>query len=698
MKKKLLLSGAAALGLCAPQFAYAQGESHEHGDDEIIVTGTPIAHPEHESIIAADVLTKEELASRGEASIGELLRREPGVSSTFFGPAASRPIIRGLGGDRISVLDAGIGSIDASSVSDDHAVAVEPATAERIEIVRGAATLYYGSSAAGGVVNVFDGRIPDNVPEGGVDGALRTSLSSVNDAVEAAGGFDALVGKFGDTSFVFHGEGYYRDTDDYEIPGFAESERLRAAEEAEEDHEDEEHHDHEEEEEAFGAVPNTAITAKGGAVGGSLIFPDGFIGVSAKISRSLYGVPGHHHHEEEGGDELEEEGEESVRIDLEQERYDLMGELNKPFLFIDTTKIRFGYADYTHQELEGADIGTTFNNTGYEGRIEFLEKEFGNFRGASGFQYKHRNFEAIGDEAFTPPNITDQFGVFTVREYETGNWHAQVAGRYEHTDIEAESVGLSRSFDAYSVSAGAGVEPTDNLFLGVNLLRTQRAPAPEELFSDGAHLATNAYELGDPTLGKETSRGVETTLHGEYGRLGFTVNGFYTDYKDFVALIPNGDDVDGLPVFEFVAHDAVFKGFEAQVDADLFSAAGFDVAARAQVDYVRAKFKDTGDVPRIPPLRTILGLEATSSHFDLRGEVEIAAEQDRIADYELPTDGYTLVNLAATWRPGGEDHGLSVQLRADNVTNEEARLHTSFLKDVAPLPGRNLKLTLRGEF
>lgn len=700
MYKKLLLSGAAALGVSAPISAFAQDE-HGHMDDEIIVTGSPIAHPEHESIIAASVLTGEELASRGEASIGQLLRQEPGISSTFFGPAASRPIIRGLGGDRISVLDAGIGSIDASSVSDDHAVAVEPATAERIEIVRGAATLYYGSSAAGGVVNVFDGRIPDSEPDGRIDGAVRASVNTADNSEEIAGGFDALVAKAGDASIVFHGEGYYRNTDDYEIPGFAESAAMRAAEE-EEEHEDEEDHDeHEGEEEAFGFVPNTAMESKGGAAGASLIFPDGYMGVSAKISRSLYGVPGHHHHEEEeGGEEEEHEHEEEgVAIDLEQERYDLMGEFNKPFLFVDTTKIRFGYADYTHQELEGDEVGTTFNNKGFEGRIEFIEKEYGNFRGASGVQFKHRNFEAIGDEAFTPPNITDQFGVFTIREYEAGNWHLQAGGRYEHTKTEAETVDLSRTFDAFSVSAGLGVAPTENLFLGVNALRTERAPAPEELFSNGPHLATNAYEIGDPTLGKETARGVETTLHGEYGRLEFTVNGFYTDYKDFVALVPNGEEEDEIPVFEFVAADAVFKGFEAQADADLFTLAGFDVSARAQVDYVRAKFKDQGGaVPRIPPLRSILGLEASSSFIDVRGEVELAAKQDRIADYELPTEGYTLVNLSATWRPTGEDSPVSVQFRADNVTDEEVRLHTSFLKDVAPLPGRSFKIALRGEF
>ncbi len=684
MYRKILLSGAAAAGLCAPQFALAQ-EEHGHADDEIIVTGSPIAHPEHESIIAASVLTGEELASRGEASIGELLRRQPGVSSTFFGPAASRPVIRGLGGDRISVLDAGIGSIDASAVSDDHAVAVEPATAERIEIVRGAATLYYGSSAAGGVVNVFDGRIPDSTPENGIDGALRTSLGSVDDSVEAAGGFDALLGKVGGADLVFHGDGYYRKTGDYSVPGFAESSILRGLE-AEDAGSDAE-------EEAFGVVENSNIVTKGGSVGGSLIFDDGFFGVSGKVTNANYGVPG-------GGHQHEEESEEeAVRIDLEQKRFDVMGEFNKPFLFIDTTKIRFGYADYTHRELEGLETGTIFNNEGYEGRIEFLEKEYGAFRGASGIQFKHRDFEAIGEEAFTPPNITDQVGFFTIREYETGNWHAQVGGRYEHTNTKANSVGLNRSFDAFSVSAGLGVEPNEALFLGVNLLRTERAPAPEELFSNGPHLATNAYEIGDPALGKETSRGVETTVHGEFGALAFTINGFYTDYKDFVALIPSGGEIDELPIFEFAARGAVFKGFEAQLESDLFTIGEVEVSARAQLDYVRARFKDgAGDVPRIPPLRSILGLEANSPYLDLRGEVEIAADQNRIAASELRTDGYTLFNLAATWRPGGENHRLSIQLRADNVTNEEARLHTSFLKDVAPLPGRNFKLTFNGAF
>ncbi len=525
MQRKILLKGVAALAVCAPLSALAQEAEHRHSDDEIIVTGSPIAHPEHESIIASSVLTEDELAARGEASIGELLRREPGISSTFFGPAASRPVIRGLSGDRISVLDAGIGAIDISAVSDDHAVAVEPATAERIEIVRGAATLYYGSSAAGGVINVFDGRIPGEVPKGGVDGALRTSVATADESVEAAGGADIRLGKLGAADLVVHLDGFYRNTDDYEIPGFAESAVLRALEPPATPGSGEE--------EISGVVENSDLETKGGSFGGSLIFSDGFIGISGKRTRSNYAVPGSE--------------EERVRIDLEQDRYDLMGEFNNEFLIFESVKLRFGYADYIHQELEGAEIGTTFKNEGYEGRVELMEKEFGGFRGASGFQFKRRDFEAIGDEAFTPPNITNQYGVFTVREYERGEWHYQVSGRYERTEMESKSVALVRSFDAFSFSGGVGVEPNDNLFLGLNILRTERAPAPEELFSNGPHLATNAFEIGNPSLDKEIARGVETTFHGELGRVTLTVNGFYTDYKDFIALIPNGVEEDGFP-------------------------------------------------------------------------------------------------------------------------------------------------------
>ncbi len=680
MRKISLLTGAAYIVMLVPSFATddAVGPPHTHGDDEIIVTGSPLAHPEHESIIAASVLTEDELFERAASSIGELLRREPGVSSTFFGPAASRPVIRGLGGDRISVLDAGIGSIDASATSDDHAVAVEPATADRVEIVRGAAILFYGSSAAGGVINIFDGRMPDSVPEGGVDGGLRWSYGTVDDSIEAAGGGDVHLGKLGGADLVIHGDGFYRETEDYDIPGFAKSARLRETQAASGPAEPG----------AFGVVENSDLESKGGSLGGSLVFDNGFLGVSGKVLRSNYAVP--------SGPSSDEAG---VRIDLEQDRIDLMGEVNGDFLIFQTAKLRVGYADYIHQELEGTEIGTTFTNEGVEGRFELIEKEFGGFRGADGLQVKYRDFAAAGDEAFTPPSETTQIGLFTVREYETGSWHIQIGGRYEHTDYDEKLNGRSLSFNGFSVSGGLGFEPAENLFFGINLMRTERAPAPEELFSDGPHLATGAFERGDDTFDKEIARAVETTLHGEFGPISATVNGFYTDYKDFVALVPTGAIEDDLPVFQFVARDATFKGFEVQVEADLFSLGVFDVTGLAQSDYVRAKFSDGGgDIPRIPPMRGLIALKASSPHLDLKGEVELAAEQDRNAAFELATDGYAVVNLSAIWRPGGEKDGLSVQLRADNVTDEEARLSTSFLKDTAPLPGRNIRVALRGTF
>lgn len=699
MFKKALLGSIAACAL-TPLSAYAQENDHDHLDDEIIVTGSPLGHPEHESIIAASVLTEDDLAQLSPASIGELLRREPGMSSTFFGPAASRPIIRGLGGDRIRVLDSGIGSIDASSVSDDHAVAIEPAQAKRVEIVRGPASLYYGSSAAGGVVNVFDGRIPDSVPEDSIDGALRIGLGSVDDSVESAGAFDLLLGRIGGAALVLHGEGAFRRTDDYAIPGFAESARQMALEEAEGPEEEGE------EEEAFGILENSDLETKNGAIGASLVFEDGFIGVAVKTTRANYGVPGAHHHEEhdeEHGDGVEhdeegEEEEETVRIDLEQERIDLMGELRKDFLIFQTAKIRFGYGDYVHQELEGDEIGTVFANEGHEGRLELVEKEFGNFRGATGFQYRHRDFSAIGDEAFTPPNVTDQFGLFTVREYELEKWHVQVAGRYEHTDVEAATVGLQRDFDTFSISSGIGFEPNENVFLGVNGFRTERAPAPEELFSDGPHLATNAFEIGDPDLGVETALGVEATFHADFGPLSATVNGFYTDYDDFVALLPNGLEEDELPVFEFIARDAKFRGFEAELEATLIEAGDLTLLGNAQIDYVRASFAGGEDVPRIPPLRVITGVAAKSTYVDLSAEIEIAAAQNRTSSFELATDGYEAVNLGLTFRPMGDRGGPSILLRAQNITDEEIRQHTSFLKDVAPMPGRNFQIALRGAF
>ncbi len=706
MYRNFYLSGAAALAL-VPVCANAQDEERFDGDDEIIVTASPLERSIEETIIGTSVLKDEDLQRRIANSIGETLRREPGISSTFFGQGASRPIIRGLGGDRIRVLDAGIGSIDASATSPDHAVAVEPATAERIEIVRGTSMLLYGSSAAGGVVNVFNGRIPEERPEGGVDGALRIGRSTVDNGVEASGGFDVELGQFGDGAIVFHGDGFYRDADDYDIPGFAESARLRALEEAEEEEEDE---DHEEEEEVFGTAENSAFKTKGGSAGLSWVFDNGFFGISGTAIDTDYGVPGGHGHEE-GEEEEEEEGEEheeeegGVTINLRQRRLDLNGEIESDFALFQKAKIRIGYADYEHAEIEpSGEVGTLFTNEGWEGRLELIDKPMdafgGQINGAVGFQFRLRDFSAVGEEAFVPPTNSDQYGVFALKELTNGPWRFEIGGRYEHTSHTVEETGFSRDFDGFSVSGGVGFKATEELFFGVNGFRTERAPSTEELFSNGPHLATDQFEVGDPTLDEEVGRGVEATARYSTDRFALSINGFYTSYKDFIYEIETGEEEDGLPVFQFLAADATFRGFEAQAEAELFRFGSFDVHGDASLDYVRATVDVTGNenLPRIPPLSGLVGLEARSEVVDLRLELEYAAEQEDTADFELPTDGYEVLNAFVTLRPFPTARGLSLQVAGYNLTDEEVRLHTSFLKDLVPLPGRNFRVSLRGEF
>ncbi|MEQ8935207.1 MAG: TonB-dependent receptor, partial [Amphiplicatus sp.] len=654
--------------------------------DEIIVTASPIGRTVEETIIGTSTISGEELQRRLENSIGETLRREPGVSSTFFGPGASRPVIRGLGGDRIRVLSSGIGSIDASATSPDHAVAVEPATAERIEIVRGAGMLLYGSSAAGGVINVFDGRIPSEVPEGGVDGALRIGGSTVDGGVEAAGGFDLTLGKVGAGDLVFHGDGAYREANDYRIPGFAESEILRSMEEEEggEEHE---------EEEAFGKVGNSAFETKSGAAGLSWIFDNGFIGLSGSATDTVYGVPAPHEHEEDEDHEDEEhehEEEGGVSIDLRQRRLDFNSEVDGDFFLFRKAKLRVGYADYEHAEVEpSGEIGTLFTNQGWEGRLELVDKTVGalggDHNGAMGFQWQFRDFAAIGEEAFTPPTKSSQYGVFALKELSLGPWRFELGGRYENTVHRVVETGFERSFDGFSLAAGVGFKPSDALFFGVTGSRTERAPSIEELFSNGPHLATNAFEVGNPDFNEEVALGVEATGRVTFDRFTFMLNGFYTSYDDFIFEQQTGEEEDGLPVYQFVAADAAFRGFEAQMKADLFQIGRFDIHGDAALDYVRATTKGQADndLPRIPPLSALVGLEANSERLDLRGEVEFAADQDDIADFELPTEGYAVVNAFVTLRPFVRASGLSFQLAASNLTNEDARLHTSFLKDIA---------------
>lgn len=686
MSKYLLATGPAALlslSLLVP--AYAQDSAPF--EDEIIVTGSPLARSVDEAITGVSVLSGEDLARRLSSTIGETLKSEPGLSSTFFGAGASRPIIRGQGSDRVRVLTNGIGSIDASSASPDHAVAAEPAQAERIEVLRGAGVLRYGSSGSGGIVNIIDGRIPDMMPDG-TEANFRMSGSTVDSGFEAAASVDQALGN----NFALHLDGTIRDANDYRIPGFAESAAFRAEEEAEhEDHAEEDHDDHDEEAEIEGRLPNSFVESQSATVGLSWIGERASFGAALHRFESDYGIPGGHDHahEDEDHDDMGEE-EDGVTIGLRQTRLDVNGQIEMDGFF-EKLQVFGGYADYTHTEFEGPGVaGTVFTNEGYEARAELIQAERGNWSAAHGVQIRHRDFAAIGDEAFVPPTTTQQYAAYTFHELERGDLHIEGAGRIELTNQSDDLLGRDVDFTALSVSVGADRHMSDAIRIGGTLFRSERAPSTEELFSNGPHLATDAFEIGDATLGKEVSTGGELAIrHRENGH-SLTLNLFYTDYEDFIFQSETGAEQDGLAVFQFTAADAEFYGLEVQGALDVYTGATWSVAVDGLAEYVRATTA-AGDLPRIPPLSVLAGIEARTDALSLRAEVDWNDDQNRTAVFERPTDGYTLVNLFSSYSFGND---VTFSLGVNNLLDQDARQHTSFLKDQVPLPGRNLRFTV----
>jgi iron complex outermembrane recepter protein len=654
--------------------------------DEILVTASPDARSRYEVAQPTSVLSDEELQERLQPTLGETLNKEPGMSSTFFGPGASRPVIRGIGGDRIRVLESGVGAGDASATSPDHAVSIDPFLAESIEVLRGPATLLYGSSAVGGVVNVIDSRIPSELPGEKLAGTVELRGGSVADE---RGGAAQLSGGAG--RLAWHVDFLKRETDDYEIPGFAESQAFRDAEEGEGE-------EGEEEAEAFGLVPNSATETESGAVGLSYIGGKGFLGVSVSALDTLYGIPGGHHHEEGEGEEPEEEA--AVRIDLEQRRYDLRGGVTQAFGIFRGANVRFGLTDYEHTELEGEEIGTLFTNESWEGRVELLQNRVGALSGSVGIQALSRDFEAIGEEAFVPPTQTDSQAVFAFEEVERGDWRWQFGARYERQDVTAETTGVNdRSFNGLSGSFGLVYQPGEDYSLGISLARSTKLPNAEELFSNGPHIATNAFEIGDPDLDEETSLGLDVTLRKVSGPLTGEITLFANRFDDYIFEQARGDEEDGLPVFQYIQRDAEFRGAEISGVWELFHGEPNHLDVEVGADFVRAELRDTGEpLPRIPPRRYRLGLHYRGDKLQGRIEGIRTEEQDRVSRLELPTEGYTLLNATVGYRFFTSRAVYDVLLRGTNLTDEEARNHVSFLKDLVPQPGRDISLSLRVSF
>jgi len=662
--------------------------------DHVVVSAHPYGRPAHEIAQPTHILSDLHLDQHQATSLGELLASEPGVSSSYFGPGASRPIIRSLGGPRVAVLENGTDTIDASVVSPDHAVSLDPLLIERVEITRGPAALLQGGSAIGGAVNVITHRIHQNMPEAPLVGRVEGRFGTGND--ELSGG---LVLEGGVGSIAWHLDAFRRTTQDVAIPGFAESAYLRALEAAEEEAHEEEAG---EEEEAFGFIPNTSVESSGGGLGISWISRQGFIGFSATGFDSLYGIPpgahAHETHHEEAAAEPEEE--EFVSIDLNQRRLHLEGEWRPESTGWQALRFKATQADYKHIELEGDEIGTVFTNTGYDIRVDALHREWSGLKGAIGAKLSSSDFTAVGAEAFLPPSTTDTFAVFFFEEFEQDQTLWQFGGRSEWQDLNVND-GTNRTASGRSLSASLGWvhELANGWSLAASLAHAERLPNTQERFADGPHIGTNSYEIGNPNLTNEVSRGVDLTFRRELGFVSGEATVFGNRFDGFIFEKPNNTEIDELPVYEFVQRDAEFYGVEVQGTFHLHQSDRGHLDFTVGGDLVRAQnVTDGTDLPRTTPARARLGLDWQRDAWRAGSELGYTFDQNRTAPGEIGTASHSLWSAYLGYRWIASAVTWDLLLRGTNLTDSEARLHTSFLKEVAPLPGRNLALSLRASF
>ena len=666
VSRAALLSAAGWTALAGA--AAAQDAPRTAALDDIIVTGTPFGVTDRASLLAVEVLNEEDLAVAPASTLGDLVNGLPGVRSTNFAPGASRPVIRGLSGPRVQVLTNGLGMIDASSVSPDHQVAVDPAEARRIEIVRGPSTLVFGGSAIGGVVNIIDDRIPTEPAEGGLEGHLSAQASTVDDGTSFGGRLKANAGPL-----VFTVDAFTRSASDYDIPVFPESQRLL-------DEEGEEAGDER-------TVENTFVELDQYGAGVSWVGSRGYIGASVKHVETTYGVPGHAHEPDPLDPDAEEE---TVSIGLEQTRYDVRGELTFDAGPFSAARLSAGWADYAHTEFEGDEVGTRFFSEGYEGRFELIQRERDGWQGVVGVQLLDRTFDAIGDEAYVPRTEIAEQGLYTVQRFDRGGLGFEGGLRLDNRSLE--SLAGERDFTNVSASAGAFFRPSAPLFLGLSVARNERAPSEVELFAEGAHVATGAFEVGNIDLDSEVATSIEATVHYASGPFEFDLHAYHASYDGFIDLRPTGlEDPDSeLPIFEYVQTGATFRGFEAEASYRLWADGERSLDLTGAADWVRAS-TDLGPAARIPPWSATAGLDWTSRLFDVGLEVRHVAEQDRTTAFELPTDSYTMVNLKGAVRPFA-DRNVVLFAEAANLTDTEAREHASFQKDIAPQPGRSLRV------
>jgi iron complex outermembrane receptor protein len=669
-------------------------KAHPDEDQAIVITGTK--RPAGDVLGNVSVVDTEELTHDLKPSLGDTLSDMPGVSSTSFGPSASRPILRGEQGERAPVLIDGISSLDLSATDPDHAVTINPLTAERIEVLHGPGALLYSSSAIGGVVNVIDTRIPRHLPE---DVDVDAMLNFGSAAKERSGnvGIDVPLGGH----FVAHADGAYSKYDDLHVGGFLLSKPLREQALASSDPDIR----------ALAALkdklPNTAGRTDDIAAGLAYVDGDLNVGLSYSHHDAKYGVPIRF--------SLDPAIEPEVpTIDAHQDRGDARVNIpiGGPFKLFE---FRGGISKYHHSEIEeDGEVGSRFFSDGGEMRADVVQNERGGWGGTTGVQYVSQGARIRGDEKYLPDSLKRNFGLFTLQTIQSGKVRFEGAARVDFASLHADedegiaetveetgedspvgSATLRRNFTAVSASVGANYD-LDGWRAGVSLSHSERAPGIDELFSFGPHGGSAQFLIGDPELKIEKSNGVELSVHRTTGPIHVQGSVYYSRYSNFIFEAPTGEIEDNnLAVYEYRQAKAKYYGFEVESDMKFGKALGIDWGGELVADAVRAKIDGFGNAPQIPPFRILAGLTGTRGQVDGRVEVEKVSAQHRNAPNETPTPGYTMVNASFDWHPFAANPELTLSLTANNIFDVNARRATSELKDYAPLAGRDVRLSAR---
>lgn len=635
--------------------------------DKVVVTGNPLKS----QVLAqpSDSLGGDQLVLTRAANLGDTLQGLPGVAATNFGPNASRPSIRGLDGDRVRILSNSGASVDASNLSFDHGVAIDPLVIDKVEVLRGAAALLYGGNAVGGVVNTLDNRIPRTLIDG-LSGAAEVRLGGASRDRSGALVLDGGSGQ-PHAGFGWHVDLSGRDAGDQAAPRFDSEGESRTS------------------------VRNSAARSHGGAVGGSVFFQGGFAGVSVDDFHTNYGTT----------------AEEDVTIRMQRQRLATAGEWATADGPIHRISWQLSRNRYEHQEVEGTgEVGTTFKSTGTDGRVEVehaaIQTPWGPVKGLIGLQTEALDFSALGEEAFVPSTRTRNTGVFLLEQARLAGVDWSAGARTESVTVDSDGgerfgAAASRRFKPVSVAL-SGVYPLNSAWsLSANLNRTQRAPAYYELFANGLHLASAAYERGDANLGLERSKGADIGLKWEGDGSHVHVNVYETRFANYIALQATGatadNDGEAVPVYNFQAVPARLRGVEFEGRWQLHPA----IALLSQLDAVRGDNRATGEpLPRLAPLRAMLGLEARQGDWSGKLEWRGSARQSRVAQFDTPTPGYGTVRLSLARQLRWGQTDALWYLKLDNLGNKLAYNATAVptIRDPSPQPGRSASTGLQLRF